>query len=268
MQNLIDILKEVGLDEKEATIYLTLLTVGCNPASTVAKRIGQNRSSCYMMLEKLIQKGFVQKIIKGNIAYFQAVEINYLLKRIKIKYGETLIRIEEMRDAVNRLNKINNFPEIRPKVMFYQDKSGIQNIMEDALTAKNAIRAYASLDELIALFPNYFTQYLQRRASKGLFIKIIFPASIKSFHHKKRDELELRESRLIPEEFNFHLNILIYDHKMAIISLKEYFGIVIESKEMTDSQKRIFDIIWEVAKPYDERLTAEFEKALKEKQKD
>ncbi|HMR00956.1 MAG TPA: helix-turn-helix domain-containing protein, partial [Candidatus Gracilibacteria bacterium] len=48
-------LKEVGLSANEANVYLTLLTLGPNPVSTVAKKANLNRSSCYTILDRLMQ---------------------------------------------------------------------------------------------------------------------------------------------------------------------------------------------------------------------
>ena len=88
-----------------------------------------------------------------------------------------------------------------------------------------------------------------------------------SFLHKQRDREELRESRLIPGEFDFHVDILIYDDKVAITSLREKFGVLIESKDMAESQRRIFDIIWESASKYDEMMTKSMEKFLRNQNK-
>ncbi len=263
MQNLFYILKEIGLDEKETSTYLMLLQMGQNPASTIAKKIGQNRSSGYAMLEKLMKKGLVQKIVLENTTYFQAVEANILLARLREKHAELEAKIEQFHNIVHQFEKVKKIQEIRPKVIFYQGKDSIQNIMEDTLSAHETIRAYACVDELVSLMPEYFASYYQRRTAKGLTIRAIFPASEQAFLRKKRDKLELRESRLIPEKFNFHLDLLIYDHKVAMTSLKENFGILIESREMAESQKNIFDTIWETTKAYDEEITAAFGKIKK-----
>lgn len=260
MQNLFHILKEIGLDEKETSTYLALLQIGQNPASTIAKKTGQHRSGSYTILEKLMNKGLVQKIVHENTTYFQAVEARVLLSRLKEKQEELEAKIEQFHGIVHQFEKVKKIQEISPKVIFYQGKNSIQNIMEDTLTANEPIRVYACLDELTALMPEYFASYYKRRTAKGLAIRAIFPATEKAFLRKKRDKLELRESRLIPEKFNFHLDLLIYDHKVAMTSLKEKFGILIESREMAESQKRIFDTIWETTQQYDAEITAAFEK--------
>ena len=43
----------------------------------------------------------------------------------------------------------------------------------------------------------------------------------------------------------------IYDNKVAYISLQEKFGVVVESKEIAEAEKRIYELAWEASKPYD-----------------
>lgn len=248
-------LKEVGLSANEANVYLTLLTLGPNPVSTIAKKADLNRSSCYTILDRLMQKGFVHQSNKHNVTYFSSVDPKLMLNQLTSRKHDLEDRIENLRRSIGRFEKIKcDYPQ-KPTVLFYEGEAAIQNIMEDTLNAKEDVRAYASLQELTNLLPNYFPGYYKRRTQKGIFIKAIYPTSELSYKHKLRDPMENRVSRLIPPEFNFHLDILIYDNKVAITSLKDKFGLLIKSRSMANAQKKIFDIIWEGTKTYDDVMT-------------
>lgn len=255
IQELHSTLKEIGLSDKEAHIYLTLLIIGSNPASTTAKRAEMNRGGCYAVLKRLLEKGFTHETIKGGVSYFTAVEPRYIIDRLKSRKDELDSKIRNMSQTIEQLETLRcDYPR-RPKVVFYEGQAGVQNIMEDTLSSPEPIRAYASLNELVDLIPNYFPNYYKRRTQKGIRVKAIYPATRQSYHHKLRDEEELRQSRLVPPELDFHLDVLIYGNKVAITSLKEKFGVLIESKEMADAQKKIFDLLWISSKKYDEIMT-------------
>jgi len=163
-------------------------------------------------------------------------------------------------------NSKNNY-EVTPKVVFFQDETGLQNVLEDTFNSSEPLRCYASLDELSELLPNYMPRYYQKRVACGLKVRSIYPATPKSYLHKMRDQFELRESRLIPIDFDFHLDLMIYDHKVVITSLKEKFGVMIQSKEIAEAQKKIFDLIWEMTRIYDAMITDYFQNFLKKKPK-
>jgi len=260
-------LKEVGLSANEANVYLTLLTLGPNPVSTVAKKANLNRSSCYTILDRLMQKGFVHQSNKQNVTYFSSVDPKLMLNQLTSKKHDLEDRIENLRRSMGQFEKIRCDYSQKPTVLFYEGEAAIQNIMEDTLNAKEVVRAYASLQELTNLLPNYFPGYYKRRTQKGIFIKAIYPANQLSYKHKLRDHKENRESRLIPPEFNFHLDILIYDNKVAITSLNDKFGLLIKSQSMANAQKKIFDIIWEGTKTYDDVMTTMMEQKYGNPQK-
>jgi len=262
---LIQTFKGIGLTEKESSIYLTLLSIGSNPVSVIAKKTGMNRSGSYTYLEKLMHKGFIDKIIKRNVTYFRAVDPSYILDHLKNKQYELDAKIEHLGNSFKLLESIKNPYEVKPKVVFFQDEAGLQNMLENTFTSSEPLRCYASLDELSMLLPIYMPIYYRRRVERGVKVKSLYPATEKSFLHKKRDKYELRESRLIPEDFDFHLDIMIYDNKVVITSLKEKFGVMIESKEMAEAQKKIFDIIWAATADYDARITKIFEKQFEQK---
>lgn len=252
---LLKTLKGVGLSANEANIYIALLTLGPNPVSTIAKRTDLNRSSCYDILKRLMKKGFLHQTNKGNIAYFGAVEPKFVLQQLSNRKDNLEYKIENLRQSLNQLEQLQHDHLQKPSVVFFEGKAGILNIMEDTLSSSETIRAYASLSELTAILPNYFPKYYKRRTNKGIFVRAIYPANKQSYAHKLRDFKENRESRLIPPEFDFNLDILIYDNKVAITSLKEEFGLLIKSESMANAQKKIFDIIWTGTEQYDAIMT-------------
>lgn len=248
-------LKEIGLTAREANVYLQMLSIGVNPASTIARSAQINRTTCYTILANLLQKGFVQKTIKHNITFFTPIKPKLILQKLKYKKHELDTKITNIVKTMDKFGKMETENENKPSVVFFENASAIQNIMEDTLNSTEPLRAYASLGELEKILPNYFPSYYQRRTQRKIFVRSIYPATEITYHHKLRDKKEYRQSRLIPPEFDFHLDILIYDNKVAIIALKEKFGLLIKSTEMATAQKKIFDLIWDGTAQYDTLMT-------------
>lgn len=62
-----------------------------------------------------------------------------------------------------------------------------------------------------------------------------------------KSDSELTQKRWFPKDINiFYNEINIYDNKIAICSLgnHELLGLIIESKEVADSQRAIFEMAW------------------------
>ena len=60
-----EIIREIGLNEKEAKIYLELLKQKISTASKLAKITKINRTTAYLELENLMKLGLVNYVIKN-----------------------------------------------------------------------------------------------------------------------------------------------------------------------------------------------------------
>lgn len=239
------LLLELGLSEKEAAVLLALLELGAAPVSKVATRAKLNRTTAYDIIENLRSLGLVSpvgdKLKKTYIAEPPETLVAYLEKRSH-EYQQ---KAAEIKKALPELKALYNEKGTRPRIRFYEGKEGLEAVYEDTLTTTEPIRAYASVRDMHAALPHYFPKYYQRRAGRKIHIRAILPATQEGIERAKHDYAEDRESRLVdPEQFNFSPEINIYDDKVAIMSLAEEFGVIIESKEIAEAQKKIFELAW------------------------
>ena len=78
-------LNQLGLDSHEATIYLELLQLGLTNAGPIVKKTRLHRQLVYDALNRLIDKGLVNFVIKNNRKHFQASSPTKILKLIQEK---------------------------------------------------------------------------------------------------------------------------------------------------------------------------------------
>ena len=76
---------EYGLSRAEINVFSCLVANKELTAYRIAKYLHINRSTCYDVLERLIQKGFASKIISGGSAYFSANSLNRVVSSLKDK---------------------------------------------------------------------------------------------------------------------------------------------------------------------------------------
>lgn len=251
----IEALFAVGFSEKEAHVYLALLELGQGTVTKIARRAGILRTTTYDILSSLFEKGLVT--LSGKEPRHQYVAESP--ERIKTYIENELEKKrEELRQAeanlIPQLKSIYNI-SARPKVMFYEGTEGVEQVYEDTLTSKETIRAYANVNEMHAALPNYFPKYYSRRTEKGIAIRTIIPANDAGKERAGKDAAENRESALVPaDKYYFSPEINIYDNKVMIASWKEKLGIIIESQEIADAMKTIFELAWPEAKRLDQGL--------------
>lgn len=240
---------KLGLSQVEAKTLVALMGLGASGVTAISHAAGQNRTSCYHILNRLSEEGLVtQAGEKKNMTYIaQTPEaIINLLEKKALDYQD---RITAVRTALPQLKAMYSEKGSKPRVRFFEGREGIETAYEDTLTSHEGLRAYASVNDIEGLMPHYFPKYYQRRRDKGITMRAIFPDTAEARELCKRNKEEAREVVLVPiEKFNFSPEINIYDNKVIIISPPEEFAVIIESKEIAEAQKRIFELAWEGAK--------------------
>jgi sugar-specific transcriptional regulator TrmB len=241
---------QIGLSEKEAGVYISLLELGHGTVSQISRRANINRTTGYDILDSLSAKGLVSISGKEPKQEYVAESPDQIEKMLLERIENTKNSITEIQKIIPELKSIHNVIN-RPKVLFYEGKEGLQKVYEDTLSSSEEILAYASVEDIQPTLPHYFPEYYKRRAKKGIPIRAIFPDSADARERASLDKEEIRQSLIVPNTFDFHPEINIYDNKIMIASWREKLGVIIESAEIADAMKKIYELAWAEAKRLD-----------------
>lgn len=244
-----NLLEYLNFSQKESRVYLSLLEVGSEIAAEIGKKTGLNRTTVYDILDELIQKGLVSKFKKGSKTYFQALDPKRLLNYLDREKEDQAKIIEKQKKKVQEflpeLISLQNPLSTKPKVQFFEGKFGMREAYEDTLSSKETILAYANLETMYEGLSDYFPEYFKRRAKAKIFIRAIFADNHASRECASRNQEELRATRFFPKgSLPFTPEINLYNNKMLVASWHEKMAVIIESKELVDLQKFIFEIVW------------------------
>ncbi|MCB9811184.1 MAG: BlaI/MecI/CopY family transcriptional regulator [Candidatus Nomurabacteria bacterium] len=246
-----EILEELGFSEKEVEIYLAIIKSDQATASLIAKETDVNRTTVYDILETLMHKGVVSKIKKAGKTYYYALSPDKLIDYLEREKREFSKKIDLQKEKVSKimpkLISIQNLHSVnKPKVRFYEGEKGMREAYEDSLQADGLIRAYANVEEMHKGLPNFFPDYYKRRAEANIHIRAILPQNEASFDRASKDSEEMRTTKFLPEEkMTFSPEINVYNNKVLIASWKESMAIVMESKELADFHKLVYDLLWD-----------------------
>lgn len=254
-KRVIDQLSRFGLTEKEAVAYLALLSFGTATARNVSHESGLNRSTSYVLLEALVKKGLTSISQNDKNRLYTASPPERLIQTLEDEARLAKQKLGDARSLLPELKSIYVGVGPKPKVTFYEGDQGIESVYEDTLLSSENIRAFASIDSMHNALPHYFPQYYKRRATKGIFIRSIHPDTAEAIERTKHDVEEARDSALVPkEEYSFSPEINIYDNKLVFMSLREKFGLIIESEEIATAMKKVFELSWAEAKRLNDKV--------------
>jgi sugar-specific transcriptional regulator TrmB len=251
--DLLHILRSVGLDEKEALLYFAGLQLGSAPASEYAKAARINRITAYHTLEGLARRGLITVTKKVRAKWYAPTPPEHLAVEAR-KNSEALERV------LPELRSLQGKDHRRPRVRFFEGWEGIRRVYEDTFTAKSELLNFANSAVVRHYWPNYDEEYVAERVRRGIYLRGIAPDDEAGRRVHGEDRKRLREIRLVPaKDFDFTNEINIYDHKVAICSFAplrassfgsadRMFGVIIESIEVAETQRQIFEMAWRYAK--------------------
>lgn len=245
-------LKQIGLEEKEAKVYLAALELGPASIQHLTKKSGIKRSTVYEMIKNLKGMGFMSETAKGKRKLIVAAEPESLKRGLKEK--ERLLA-----EIMPELKSLSNVGSVKPKIMFYEGRDGVKEIYYDTLKAKRKMAYWVSPIQSIVeyLGEDFLIKYVDERTKKGIWIKSLHITSKKFANYKYLNpatyEKTLRKVKFTPPDINISNTIAIYDNKVAIISSqKEGLGFIVESEEYANTMKIFYNTLWNISRTYEE----------------
>lgn len=240
--NLTTILQNLGLNEKEAKVYLACLELGSATVQEVSDKAGVKRTSVYNFLEDMKARGFITEVKQGKKMLLIAEDPHTLLK----KADEQKKQLEEI---LPEFLSIYNLPCEKPKVRFYQGIAGLKQIYEDTLKEGSPIYLISDYERMFeAVEQEWMWHYAKRRTEKEIKAFSIAKEGPQAQEVKTRDAEQLRETRFV-KEVDFETEINIYGGKVALLSFRSpYAGVIIEDRAIAQTLRSMWKIIWNQAK--------------------
>lgn len=244
MRSLANKLERIGLNEKEAAVYLAALEAAFGISiATIARKTGIKRSTVYLALETLKNRGFISTTRSGNRHLYIAEDPRIFEEKIK-EQGDYL------RELLPELLSITNVLARKPQIRFFEGIEGIKDVYRDTLMFPGEeIIAWATGDIPYNLIAVWLTNtYVPARVQKKIHSRVLAPDTTELQKLAGDNVSALRTLRLLPsDQTPFSIEVNLYGkRKMALISFKEQFGVIIESVEIFKTFQTIFESAWHI----------------------
>lgn len=255
MDKIIDYLKQLELSDTEAKLYLTLLKTGPTSVRDLAATIEIKRTTAYLYIDLLIEKGLIMKIVKGSEKFIAANPPEESLEHLVKDHVEKAKNIQlEFPTMIQTLT--TSLPQIREvgeaEIKYYKGRNGVQKIYEEALKAKE-LRSFVNITIMADTLPEnakIFAHALKNNKNIKIY-EIIEESPVSKeqtqFQSNNADN-ERYFYKFLPHEVKLSAaDTLIYDGKVSIINVRNSIsGIVLTNTDYYHNSKELFDFIWKV----------------------
>lgn len=254
--SLIDRLAGFDLNAIEARIYLTLLNKPPQSILALSRQLSLPRTTIYDNAQKLIEKGILTRIIRYKSQMLQAAPLGVLTSIIdkeKIRLEDLESTLAELKDSLTKPLDAATTTQVR----YFHGISGFQQMMWRALAAKGEHIGYSELGRIEIVGKKFMQHWMEEMIAKNIRDRVIINPQKETLEYLTRHgEGEFRKryqnTRVIEKKLLFISgDTTIYNNVFAVTYWKqdEVVGVEIDNQELVKTQKSIFEILWNLAKP-------------------
>ncbi len=239
-------LKELGLTQRQAQVYLALLDEGQCGAGQLLKRTGLYRVILYDTLDSLVSKGLVSFFELNRRKQFIAEDPAKLLEDLKLK--ESLAA-----DLISRLSLPREKESHERVVRLYEGFRGIKSAQEnyfEEMSRKqgNEYLMIGASFELHEKLDNFFNAFHDRRSKMGVSARLLFNPDNKKFGELKK-RYKMTKVRYLPGNFMTPSWVSMYGDVILLGVMDENpLAIFIKNKRIADSYRNYFEIMWKAGR--------------------
>lgn len=238
---LIDALKDIGLTENEAGVYLAALSLGPTTILKIAVATEMKRTTVYSVVQWLQQKGLMRIEVKG----FKKLFVAEPPEKLEIIFEERRERFKKVFPEFSALYHLKGGESF---IKYYEGLTGIKSVYENLMRDIRPHEDYLVITDQkrwLSLDPKYFLDFTERRAKLPITIRMLMQDTDVARDFKKKEKNYNVHIKLLPQQTALTTNLVIIPRRVVIHQLTPpILAIVIENKSVVQMHKELFEIIW------------------------
>lgn len=247
---LVKIFKQIGLTNKHARVYESLITKTNVTPLALARETKINRTSLYRYLEELREKGLVELVLgdKSNRYRANADGLNqYLVSEES--------RVENLKQTIPSLVAELSKQEVvgGSEVKYYQGVEGLKQMLWNVVSSGKEYVGLGYQDWNTSVGKAYAERLRSKNMETGATSREITNQVDDSFDYTSlgKGYGRVYEHKWIdPKILEVKHDTYIYGEVFAYYYHYhgEYFGVEIHNKEIARTERQMFEILWRLAK--------------------
>jgi len=238
-------LQKIGFSSNEAKVYLILAETGLTSTGPIIKKTGLHRNIVYETLDKLITRKLVSESDQRGVKHFKALNPEKIL----------IIQEQEHNLAKLLIPKLQNLKKReKVEVIIYEENEGFgtahRNAIDHIKPGQTIYVMGAGGEKFYQAIGESLKYFEKVRLKKQSTVKLISYKSRKQeFTDENTLKRQLLEIKFLPLNFSNPAGTAIYGH-IVLVLIYSPSPVIIEitSREVAESYKKYFNLLWQIAK--------------------
>ncbi len=240
---IIESLQNLGLNEKQAKVYVALLQLGKSSAYVIATKSGLKKPTTYVILGELVEKGLVLKVPRARKQLFEAKSPDEF-------FALAEERLKVAKKSLPELLALTRGETPKVRTLFYEGFAGARQAinyrMKEMKDKKTEIVGfYASAQGGPREFYDMSLEWCDEIMRSGMSVRGITP---------RHESLEEWKEFFGTDNFNFKFvpytiysstnSIDVGDTFVRIIAHEGLQSVIIENPAVAQTVRQIFEMVW------------------------
>lgn len=247
---------KLGFESEIAEIYLALHAFGPQSISELARNSKVERTRIYRLIDKLLESNLIEVESHYKRGVIKAAPIANLHILISKKEQE-LKSLQDELELIQQVLARNSLSSPATRVQFYNGPEGAKQMFWNETKAKTEILVILYENMQVKTNSVFFERWVTACNEKQIRFRGIvgdeFLSSQKQWYstHKNERLEHWQERHASKDTFPVTHSMMIYDNVVAYFNWQdgEIFGIEIYNKDIANSQRHFFEMLWDKAKP-------------------
>jgi sugar-specific transcriptional regulator TrmB len=229
-------LKELGLSEKESSVFVALVELGDSPVNKITQLTSLNRVTVYPVINSLINKGFVSKFSMDRKTYFKAIEPKQILSLLKDKEEKIKSILPLLEERANKIKETTS-------IEIFKGEKAMSSFLEKLYSSgEKEFWAYGNGDDIEKKMINLSMNARNLRITNKIWLNVIVNR-IPKYYTEVEGYKSLTKVKVNPELSKFNTYIIFGKKLVGIQEMtKELVGIIIKNEEIAKYHKTIYDL--------------------------
>lgn len=243
MEHLITSLQNIGLSEKEAKVYLTLLQLGPSNPYKIAKRSGLKRPTAYVIAEELIQK--------NCIVQTPGEKHTYIARSPEALFEEHEKKLLHAKKFLPELQALKGGVGDKPTVLYFEGVEGLrQALMYKIKEFHNTeiVGFYADPDFVPKTSKEIYDasiEFNKYREEHNITCRGLLTDAESLKGYEKYISNEFFVKKYIPKDvYSSNASFEFFPTFIKIIFFDTAVSVIIESPTVAKAMKQIFEMLW------------------------
>jgi len=245
-------LQKLGLSEREAKVYVSLLQVDNSSVMDLATKTKINRTTAYLVLDVLMKKGLVSETQIDKKTHYQAESPERLETYVETQKIVLEEQSRQLKDIIPQLKSIQREIGERPVVKYFEGREGVISASNELFfggqNKESSGLSYSVYDK--DMVEEVFSErerlaYRKAKHDRGIRSKSVYT-------YKKEDYPEdgnLNRAKIDRDKYPVTCDIAVFGDKTRISLLdKNFSGIFIQSQDLADTIKSLVNYIYDSQK--------------------